>query len=230
VKIFFITALLPMKGHSERVPNKNLRDFCGKPLYHRAMESLLGSQYVTEVVIDTDNEAIAADATKHFDLVNIIDRPEAIRGDFISMNTIIAHDLSVLTGEHFLQTHSTNPLLTSATVDRAIETYFENLDQHDSLFSVTRLQTRLYWKDGSPVNHDPAELLRTQDLPPVFEENSNLYIFSRSSFARAGQKRIGQRPLMFEMDRLEAVDIDEEADFRVAKALFSLTLQTKIEK
>jgi CMP-N-acetylneuraminic acid synthetase len=87
---------------------------------------------------------------------------------------------------------------------------------------VTRLQTRLYWEDGSPLNHNPAELLRTQDLPPVFEENSNIYIFSRASFDHAGRMRIGKTPLMFEMDRLEAVDIDEEADFRVAEALFSL--------
>jgi CMP-N-acetylneuraminic acid synthetase len=217
-----LIALLPMKGHSERVPNKNLRDFCGRPLYHRMTESLLSSRYVTEVAINTDSQAIAADARKHFERIRIIERPDAIRGDFVSMNTIIAHDLSVLRGEHFLQTHSTNPLLTTGTVDRAIEAYFESLDRYDSLFSVTRLQTRLYWNDGSPINHNPAELLRTQDLPPVFEENSNLYVFSRSSFSRAGQKRIGKTPLMFEMDRLEAVDIDEEADFRVAEALFSL--------
>jgi CMP-N-acetylneuraminic acid synthetase len=219
-----------MKGHSERVPNKNLRDFCGRPLYHRVMERLLTSRYVAEVAINTDSDAIAADAQKHFDRVRIIERPQAIQGDFVSMNTIIAHDLSVLSADHFLQTHSTNPLLTTETVDRAIETYFESLDQHDSLFSVTRLQTRLYWQDGSPVNHNPAELLRTQDLPPVFEENSNLYIFSRSSFSGAGQKRIGQRAQMFEMDRLEAVDIDEDADFRVAEALFRLRHGGKIEK
>jgi CMP-N-acetylneuraminic acid synthetase len=222
-----LIALLPMKGHSERVPNKNLRNFCGSPLYHRVMESLLASRYVAEVAINTDSDVIAADARKHFDRVRIIERPESIRGDFVSMNTIIGHDLSVLSAEHFLQTHSTNPLLTNGTIDRAIETYFESLDQHDSLFSVTRLQTRLYWEDGSPVNHNPAELLRTQDLPPVFEENSNLYVFSRSSFNRAGQKRIGQKARMFEMDRLEAVDIDEEADFRVAEALFLLRLGGK---
>ncbi len=218
-----ITALLPMKGHSERVPNKNLRDFCGRPLYHRVMESLLSSRYVAQVAINTDSAAIADDAAANFERVVVIDRPEAIRGDFVSMNAVIAHDLSVLTDEHFLQTHSTNPLLTPATVDRAVEAYFEALDRHDSLFSVTRLQTRLYWKDGSPVNHNPAELLRTQDLPPVFEENSNLYVFSRSSFIAAGQKRIGLCPLMFEIDRLEAVDIDEEADFRVAEVLFGLS-------
>jgi len=217
-----ITALLPMKGHSERVPNKNIRDFCDKPLYHRVLESLLASRHVREVLIDTDSDVIAADAAAAFDRVRIINRPEDIRGDFVPMNAIIAHDLSRSTGEHFLQTHSTNPLLTTATIDRAIDVYFAGLDSHDSLFSVTRWQTRFYDRDGRAVNHDPAELLRTQDLPPLFEENSNFYIFSKNSFLAAGEKRIGLHPRMFEMDRLEAVDIDEESDFRIAEVLFRL--------
>lgn len=213
-----------MKGHSERVPNKNIRDFCGKPLYHRVLESLLASRYIREVVIDTDSEIIAADAAS-FQRVRIIDRPEAIRGDFVSMNVIIAHDLSLSPGEHFLQTHSTNPLLTSATIDRAAEAYFAGLGTNDSLFSVTRWQTRFYDREGRAVNHNPAELLRTQDLPPLFEENSNFYLFSRTSFREAGDKRIGLKPLMFEVGRLEAVDIDEESDFRIAEALFRLRLE-----
>jgi N-acylneuraminate cytidylyltransferase len=49
-----LIALLPMKAHSERVPNKNMRDFCGKPLYHRVLKALLGSRYIKEVCINTD--------------------------------------------------------------------------------------------------------------------------------------------------------------------------------
>ena len=119
---------------------------------------------------------------KIFTDVTIIDRPEELCGDFVSMNRIIEYDLSQLPGEHFLQTHSTNPLLTVETLNNAIETYFNNLKTNDSLFSVTQWQTRFYWQNGDPVNHNPEELIRTQDLPPVFEENSNFYIFSKSSF------------------------------------------------
>lgn len=215
-----ITALLPMKGHSERVPNKNLRDFCARPLYHHVMDSLLASKHIKQVVINTDSETIAGDAKKHFGRVRIIDRPEEIRGDFVEMNTIIGYDLSQCGGEHFLQTHSTNPLLTTATIDKAIERYFEGMGEHDSLFSVTRWQTRFYDKEGKPVNHNPKELLRTQDLPPLYEENSNIYIFSKDSFIKAGNKRIGLKPQMFQMDRLEAIDIDEESDFLMAGAIY----------
>lgn len=217
-----IIALLPMKGHSERVPNKNIRPFAGRPLYHRVAEALETCDRIDEIVINTDSDLIAEDASKHFSKVRIIRRPQELQGDFVPMNDIIGYDLAMTGATHYLQTHSTNPLLTSATVEEAIEQYFRSLGDFDSLFSVTRLQTRLYWASGEPVNHNPAELLRTQDLPPVFEENSNFYLFSKSSFAAAGNKRIGLKPLMFPMDKLEAVDIDEEVDFRLAEVLFRM--------
>ena len=117
---------------------------------------------------------------------------------------------------------ATNPLLTSATLDRAIETYFSNLDEYDSLFSVTRLQSRLSGQDGSPVNHNSDELIRTQDLSPIFEENSNFYIFSKNSFNNAKKNRIGLKPQMFEVDKLEAIDIDEQQDFELAEILYKM--------
>ena len=186
-----VIALLPMKGHSERVPNKNLRDFDGRPLFEHVLTSLLAAERISEVAVNTDSPEIAALARKHSERVVVIERPDNIRGDLVPMNDIIAYDLTQLDGEHFFQTHSTNPLLTTNSMDRAIDRYFDELGRLDSLFSVTRLQTRLYDQDGRPINHDPAELLRTQDLPPVFEENSNIYIFSKDSFKSDGNKRIG---------------------------------------
>jgi len=216
-----IKALLPMKGTSERVPNKNMRDFNGKPLYHAIMDTLLKSKYIEKVVINTDSEIIAEDAKKNFgDSVIIVDRPKEIQGGDVSMNVIINYDLSKVDGEHFLQTHSTNPLLRVETLDKAIETYFENLDKYDSLFSVTRVQTRFYDKNANPINHNPNELLRTQDLEPLYEENSNFYIFSKESFKNAGNRRIGLKPHIFEVNKLEAVDIDEPEDFILAEILY----------
>lgn len=216
-----ITALLPMKGNSERVPNKNMKDFNGIPLYHAIVETLLASKYIDEVVINTDSDKISQDATEVFgDRVVIVSRPVEIQGDMVSMNNIIDYDLSQCTGEHFLQTHSTNPLLKTETIDRAIEIYFQNLNKNDSVFGVTRLQTRLYDKDAKPINHNPQELLRTQDLEPLFEENSNFYIFSKQSFADAGKKRIGLSPKIVEVNKLEAVDIDEPEDFELAELLY----------
>ena len=219
IKEKLVTALVPMKGHSERVPNKNLRSFCSKPLYHWTIISLQKSHYVKNIVVNTDSPEIAENIRQNFDRVKIIDRPDEIRGDFVSMNIIIAYDLSQLPGEYFLQTHSTNPLLTTETIDRAIELYFRNLGTYDSLFAVTRHNARFYWSDGRPINHNLQEMLRTQDLPPIFEENSNLYIFSKESFKQSDNRRIGLKPYLFEMNRLEAIDIDEEEDFLLAELL-----------
>ncbi len=213
-----------MKGNSERVSGKNLKDFNGKPLFYYVLESLSNSKYINEIIVNTDSREIAEKAMTASPKVKIHERPLEICGDMVSMNKIIAHDLSESTSDLFIQTHSTNPLLRTETIDQAID-YFLNLtDEFDSLFSVTKMQTRLFWEDGKPINHNPSELIRTQDLPPVFEENSNFFIFSRSSFKNAGDKRIGLRPKMFEVDKIEAVDIDEPNDFIIAEALHKLNL------
>lgn len=211
-----VTALLPMKAHSERVPNKNVKDFDGLPLYHHMAGVLETSPLVDRILIDTDSPHIATEAQQTFSKVNIIERPTELCGDFVSMNAIIAHDIGTTDGEHFVQTHSTNPLLTKATLEEAIHTYFDSLLEYDSLFSVTRHQCRFFFQDGKAVNHDPQELLRTQDLPPLYEENSNFYIFSKQSFKASGNMRIGLKPQMFEMNKLEAIDIDEPEDWDLA--------------
>jgi len=214
-----IVALVPMRHGSERVLGKNYRPFAGRPLYHRIIETLLGCSRISEVVIDTDSPVIRDDARDVFPRVRLIDRPEALRGGTVPMNKVLLHDVGLIAADFYLQTHSTNPLLQAATIEKAIDAFLEEQPEHDSLFGVTRMQTRLWWPDGRAVNHDPAVLLRTQDLPPVLEENSNLYIFSRESLEQRGN-RIGDRPLLFEIARTEAWDIDDETDFAIAEWLY----------
>ncbi|MXV17422.1 acylneuraminate cytidylyltransferase family protein [Hufsiella ginkgonis] len=216
-----IIALVPMKGNSERVKNKNLRLFNGQPLYHVVVKELLKSKLISEIVINTDSENIKKDVNANFPSVKIVDRPVEIQGDFVPMNDIIGYDMSQTDGDVYIQTHSTSPLLKIATVDKALETFLAS-EACDSVFSVTRFQTRFYWEDGRPVNHNPKELLRTQDLPPVFEDNSNFYIFTKQSFKEADGKRIGIKPLMYPIDKLEAVDIDEPQDFIIAEGLYKI--------
>ena len=216
-----ISALLPMKGHSERVPNKNMRIFGDKPLYHCIANILEKSEYVKEILINTDSDIIEKDALDNFSKVKIIKRPEDLCGDMVPMNAIIEYDINRCSYQHILQTHSTNPLLKLETLNNGIKAYFEELSDYDSLFSVTKIQTRLYDKNGNAVNHNPDILLRTQDLPPLFEENSNFYIFSKDSFIKANNKRIGLKPKMFCIDnKNESIDIDDMDDFYIAEILY----------
>ena len=214
-----IVALVPMRHHSERVTGKNYRPFAGRPLYHHIIVSLLACSLVDEVVIDTDSPVIIEDAPHHFPQVRLIERLERLRVGTVPMNDVLLYDVTQVEADYYLQTHSTNPLLRSETISRAIQQFLDNYSMYDSLFSVTRVHTRLWDGLARAVNHNPAILLRTQDLPPIYEENSCLYIFARRTL-EARHNRIGERPLMFEIDRVEAWDIDEELDFRVAEFLY----------
>lgn len=214
-----IVALVPMRHDSHRVPGKNYRAFAGRPLFHHITATLLDCPQITEVVIDTDSPVISEQCREHFPQVRVIPRPEALRADTTPMNDVLMHTTQMIEADLYLQTHSTNPLLTSTTIDRAIDRLVATWPSHDSLFGVTRLQTRLWDQLARPVNHNPNILLRTQDLPPVYEENSCIYLFSRDILI-ARHNRIGDRPILFEIDPLEARDIDEEADFVMAEMLY----------
>jgi len=214
-----IAALVPMRHHSERVPGKNYRTFVGQPLYHHIIRSLQACPLVSEIVIDTDSHIILEDASRHFPQVTLIERPGCLRGGTIPMNDVLLHDVNQVNADYYIQTHSTNPLLRPETISHAIQLFLEQYPMYDSLFSVTRVQSRLWDSLGRAVNHNPTILLRTQDLPPVFQENSCLYMFTRSTL-ETRHNRIGDRPRTFEIGRTEAWDIDEELDFRIAEFLY----------
>jgi CMP-N-acetylneuraminic acid synthetase len=215
-----IVALVPMRHDSQRVKGKNYRKLAGKPLYHHILSSLQSCSEVAEIVVDTDSETIIEGLKESFPEVRILLRPDHLSGGETPMNEVLLHDTAQVEADFYLQTHSTNPLLKSETITRAIMTLLENYPDYDSLFSVTRMQTRLWDELGRAINHNPAILLRTQDLPPVFEENSCLYIFTRETLVNE-HNRIGKRAYMFEVMAEEAWDIDEEIDFKIVDLLMS---------
>jgi CMP-N-acetylneuraminic acid synthetase len=213
-----IVALVPMRHHSERVPGKNYRQLAGKPLFHHILDTLLQCPEISRVAVDTDSPAIIDSLCKQYPQVMIIERPEHLRADTMPMNEVLLHDTTLLPADFYLQTHSTNPLLRPQTISHAIQALLSQFPAYDSLFSVTRLQTRLWDQLGRAINHNPAVLLRTQDLPPVYEENSCMYLFTRQ-ILEVRRNRLGERPLLFEIPASEAWDIDEELDFLIADLL-----------
>ncbi len=213
-------ALVPMRHHSQRVPGKNYRPLAGKPLYQHIIETLLRVPELERIVVDTDSEPIMDGLQRTFPQVTLLPRPPHLRADTVPMNEILAYDTEQVPSDFYLQTHSTNPLLRAETISRAVQTFLANYPAYDSLFSVTRLQVRLWDALTRPINHNPAILLQTQDLPPTFMENSCLYIFTRQNLL-ARRNRLGERPFMFEIEAAEAWDIDEELDFAICDFLLS---------
>ena len=212
-----VTAIVPMRHSSERVPGKNYRDLGGRPLYRHVVQALLKAPSITQVIIDTDSDFILSDARSAFPEVDLVLRPEHLRDGHLAMNTVLANTLKHTSSQVIMQTHSTNPFVSADTFERAVQAFLEDSDC-DSVFGVTRIQGRLWTDKTAPVNHDPAVLARTQDLDPIYLENSCFYVFSRDAFEATGN-RLGSRPRMVEVGGIEAIDIDEEVDFKLAEAV-----------
>lgn len=209
-----------MRHNSERVPGKNYRPLAGKPLYQHILNTLLACPEIDQIVVDTDSPVIIEGLKAGYPQVTVLERPEHLRAGTVAMNEILLHDSSMAPADLYLQTHSTNPLLRANTVSKAIQTLLANWPAFDSLFSVTRRHVRLWDQMTRPINHNPAILLRTQDLPPFFEENSCLYLFTRQTLEQR-RNRLGERPLMFAIDPDEAWDIDDEMAFSICDFLLS---------
>ncbi|MEM9365552.1 MAG: acylneuraminate cytidylyltransferase family protein [Planctomycetota bacterium] len=227
---YSLVALLPMKAHSERIAGKNFRTFAGRPLFQWILDTLLQIDAVEKVIINTDaREILASHGLTDNDRVLIRDRADAICGGDVSMNRVLEDDLRAIDASTYLMTHTTNPLLSPQTLRRGIEAFRENRErgEADSLFSVSRFQSRFYDAHGKAVNHDPAKLLRTQDLPPLYEENSNLYLFSRASFETT-DARIGSRPMLFETPFMESFDIDDADGWDLAELVAKSRLQSGV--
>lgn len=220
-----LTALIPMKWHSSRVPGKNVRPLCGRPMFHWIVDALLQVQDIERVVIETDSDQIAEDAARNFP-VTVLRRPPELLGDEVGINPLLTYHMSQIDAPVYLQTHSTNPLISAETIRQAIQAW-RAPGNHDCLFTVSPIQQRFYWPDGRPINHSLSEVIQTQNLTPLMAENSCLYILTKQSFTARGH-RIGERPLLFPTPPLESVDVDNEWDFTMAEQLMAMRLSGKL--
>lgn len=226
-----VSAIIPIKYNSSRVPGKNFKLMNGKPLFYYIINTLLKCDYINHIIINTDSDIIIEKINEYFSTDNIIfyKRPVRLTGDDISVNKLIEDTLLNVNidSKLYLQTHVTNPLLSINTIEKAIQTFNTIKDKHDSLFSVKTLYTRLYDKDSKAVNHNPHVLIPTQDLDPLYEENSCMYIFSKEGFMGTC-KRIGNNPYLFKMNNFESQDIDRHDDFYLTELL--MKQQNNIKK
>ena len=145
-----ISAIVPIKKESQRVPNKNFKMINGKPLFFWIISSLNASNYIDEIVINCDDIYVEQQLNEHFDFLKFVYRPTELTGNEISMNKIIEYTIPYCKNDSIIQTHTTNPLLSVDTINDVIE---KHLKSNSNFFSVTSLQERLYDKKGKPINH-----------------------------------------------------------------------------
>ena len=171
-----IIAILPMRAGSQRVLNKNSRIVHGKYLYEYIIFKLLNIKEISSIVINTDIVSVKKKYTSN-DKITIIERSEELKGN-CNINLVIENTISNLEADLFIQVHATNPLFKIKTMRNAINYYFENIKDYDSLFSVTKIFKRFWDNSGQPINHKINSEPTTQNLSPYFEENSCFYFLS----------------------------------------------------
>ena len=154
-----ICIIVPIKHNSERVPGKNFRDFNGNPLFHIVLNTLLKSNYINHIYVDTNSPIVMESIKTDFKdtPISIYERPLELQSGDTPTNVLLENIITNLNldYDYYLQTHVTNPLLKVETIDECIKTFMEKeKDGYDSLFTAKQLQTRLYRNQN---NNDKKE-------------------------------------------------------------------------
>jgi len=209
------TAFLPIKLTSERVPNKNFRLISDKPLFFYILNTLTNVDLIDEIVVDFDNQKVVTEVEKYFKNIKFVKRKDSLLDPYESLNNLIYSNIGNFKNENIIQTHVTNPLLKRETISSALMSF---LDINEPIFSVSKYQSRFYSHNLKPLNHSLEKLLPTQKLSPLYEENSNFYIFSKKQFLEK-KNRINEKSKIFEVSKLESFDIDDEEDLEIVTKL-----------
>jgi N-acylneuraminate cytidylyltransferase len=221
-----ISVFLPTRKGSERVKNKNTRkfsDFEGGLLELKLRH--LAKLDVDEVILSTNDEesiAVARNLEKDFPKLKIDIRPDYLASSSTSLSDLIAYVPEIIKSEHILWTHVTSPMVTHEVYENCIESFYESLRSgFDSLMSVTVFQNFLWKKDlNDIINRKGKERWpKTQDLEVLYEINSAVFITPKEIY-KLKRDRVGDKPFLFEMNKLTSIDVDWEEDFKIAEAVY----------
>lgn len=225
-----VTAFLPCRKGSERVPRKNIRPFgpAAHGLVEIKLDQLLSCPEIDQVVLSTnDDEIIDFAATLDRSRLTVHRRAEHLSSSATSTDDLVGHARGLIGTGHILWTHVTSPFVGSKLYGDIIRAYRKALlGGYDSLMTTTLLHAFL-WNDESPLNYDRTieKWPRTQTLEPVHEINSAVFLAPTEVYSRC-EDRIGDQPLLYPLDKLSALDIDWEEDFVVAETLLLKDLLT----
>jgi len=206
--------LIPARGGSKRIPNKNIINLCEKPLIHYTIEESL--KVTKNVFVSTESDKIKAICKKYN--VSIIDRPEELATDTSSTNSVVYHFLKNRDVKFFAVVQPTAPLLTAAFLKKGFEMISDI--KYNSIISVCE-KKEFYWNDaGEPMNFCIGKKPRTQDVKAWYAENGAFYITSKEDFMN--NRRLANEKVGFVlMPEINSIDIDTYDDLEMARAILN---------
>ena len=212
-----IVAIMPIKLNNERCPGKNTRILGDKPLLQHELDNLKATKLCDNIVVFCSSEEILPFLPEGVDFVK---RPKYLDLPTSNFTQIFEAFEVNHNADIYVYAHATAPYITVETMKQCIEAVKSG--EFDSAFCAVKLQEYL-WKAGEPLNFDPSNLPRTQDLIPIFQETSGIYVFSKDSFQKY-HLRIGNNTFIKEVSFKESIDIDDPEDFKLAEMLVGMDL------
>ncbi|MDF3130401.1 cytidylyltransferase [Kiritimatiellaeota bacterium B1221] len=211
-----IKALVPVRSGSMRVSNKNIRPFCDSTLLEEKLKHLLAIEELSGVVVNSNDDHMLEISERMG--AETVKRDPHFASNSVSMSDVYVDMAENMDCEHIMFANVTNPLCNTETYRKAISQYHVMGKEHDSLASAAYVNEFL-WLDGKPTNYDVVHQPRSQDLPPITRLTFAFCLLPRSLMI-ARKNVIGEKPMMFVTDEIEAVDIDTNLDFFIAEALY----------
>ena len=203
---------IPIKHNSKRLPYKNIRDLGGKPLFSYILESVVKADCFDVVFIDTDSSWIKEFTNTMFPKIQIIDRDSDMLKKSVNGNHLLMHHFSKFPHfDYYFQVFCTSPFLSSNTIKQCVN-ILQHTDNKDSILTVSK-ESGWFWYKNKPINYDPLVLPRSQDADYIIKESTGLYGITKKSLVER-QCRIGYNPIVFKINRIEAIDVDTEEDFK----------------
>jgi len=207
-----IVSFIPIKLNNQRLPGKNTMFLGGRPLCDYIFKTLCKVDGIDERYVYCSDEAIKPYLP---DEIQFLKRDPYLDGFQVKGLEIIDHFVKDVDADIYVLTHVTQPFTKASSIEHALKKVVSG--EYDSAFSAVMLQDYM-WKGGKPFNYDMKNIVRTQDLDPIYMETGAFFIFRKEVFTELGQ-RIGNKPYIYEIDQFEAVDIDTAEDFEFAKAV-----------
>ena len=205
-------AFVPIRLNSQRVAGKNLRQLGGKPLLCHILDALRQCRHIDETYVYCSDEHIRPLLPEG---VRFLRRDERLDRDTTLGREIYDAFTAEVEADLYVLAHATSPFIRPETIDGALEKVQSG--EYDSAFSAEKIQT-FAWYEGRPLNYSLDRIPRTQTIEPVYVETSAFFIFSRALWC-GRHRRIGERPYMAVVDRIEGLDIDYPEDFAMAEVI-----------
>lgn len=207
-----VVSFIPIKLNNQRLPGKNLMELDGRPLCEYIFDTINKVDTIDKKYVYCSDEKIKEYIPEG---LTFLKRDKYLDGQLVKGLEIIERFVNDVDADIYVLTHVTQPFTKSESIEKALEKVISG--EYDSAFSAVALQDYM-WMNGKPFNYDMKNIVRTQDLEPIYMETGAFFIFRKEVFTELGQ-RIGNKPYIYEIDQFEAVDIDTAEDFEFAKVV-----------